>query len=86
MGEHRALVDRALVGHFAGIERRRLGEQDGAADAVRAAGAAAAKRVEQAREFLAHARIGDACGGRRIGGEAGRKLAAGVEVGKDQRR
>src|ERR1700685_4663867 len=33
--KHRALVDGTLVGHLADIERRQLGEQDGAADAAR---------------------------------------------------
>ena len=67
MRKHRALVDRALVGHLAGVERRRLGEQDGAADAGRGAGAGRSERIEQAREFAAHARIGEHCGRRRVG-------------------
>ena len=83
--QHRALVDRALVGGFAGIERRRLGHQDQPADAGRAAGALPRQRVEAFLEFVAQLRIAQHRGGRRVGGKA-RKLAAGLDVGKHQRR
>src|SRR4029077_12704028 len=75
--EYRALIDRALVGHLAGIERGRLTDEDGAADAVRAAGARPCKRAEPRAQFLAHARIAGHVGG---SGE----LSTSLEVRKDQ--
>ena len=83
-GQHRALVDRALVGGLAGVERRRLRHQDEPADAGRAAGALARERIEPAAELVAQFRIGQHRGGRRVGGKPG-KLAAGLDVGKHQR-
>src|SRR5580700_9238300 len=56
--KHRALVDGTLVGHLADVERRQFGEQDGTADAARRAAARLPQGVEQAREFAAHAHIG----------------------------
>ena len=50
--EHRALVDRSLVRHLAGIERRRLAQQDRPADAVRAAGRSRRESNEQRVESL----------------------------------
>ena len=82
-GQHRALVDRALVGGFAGVERRRLGHQDQPADAGRAAGALPRQRVEAAAELVAQLGVGQHRRGRRVGGEA-RELAAGLDVGKHQ--
>src|SRR5215469_14580631 len=76
--EYRALIDRALVGHLAGIERGRLADEDDAADAVRAARAHLCKRAEPRAQFLAHARVAGHVGG---GGE----LSTSLEVRKDQR-
>ena len=84
MRKHRALIDRAFVGHFADVERRRFGEQDGAADAGGRAAARLRQRVEEARES-AHARIGQQRRDGSIRREIGRKLAAGIEIGKNQR-
>ena len=78
--EHRALVDRALVGHFAGVERGRLAQQNGAADAVRAAGAAAGESGEPGAQFIEHAGVGGDVF-RVRGGEP----PAGVEIREDQR-
>src|SRR5580700_3517629 len=83
--KHRALVDGTLVGHLADIERRQLGEQDGAANAARRAATRLQQRFEQAREFGAHACIGHQGRNRSIGGEIGRQLAAGIGIGKHQR-
>src|SRR6202030_3071544 len=83
--KHRALVDGTLVGHLADIERRQFGEQDGAADAARRAAARLQQRVEEAREFGAHAPIGEQSGDGGIGRETGRQLAAGIGIGKHQR-
>ena len=43
------------------------------------------KRVEEAREFGAHALVGEQSGDGSIGREIGRKLAAGIGIGKHQR-
>ena len=83
--QHRALVDRALVGGLAGVERGRLGQQDGAADAGRAAGAVLGQRVEPPPELVAQLRVAEHRRGARIGGKSG-EPAAGLDVGKDQRR
>src|SRR5580700_1769802 len=83
--KHRALVDGALVGHLADVERWQFGEQDGAADAARRAAARLQQRVEQSAEFGPHARIGQQDRNGSIGREIGRQLAAGVRIGKHQR-
>src|SRR5580692_2415906 len=82
--KHRALVDGTLVGHLADVERRQLGEQDDAADAARRATARLQQGVEEAGEFGAHALVGEQSSDRSVGGEIGRKLAAGVGIRKHQ--
>src|SRR6516162_7631264 len=77
--EYRALIDRALVGHLAGIERGRLADEDDAADAVRAARAHLCKRAEPRAQFLTHARVAG-----HVGGGSG-ELSTSLEVRKDQR-
>ena len=86
MGKYRALVDRALVGHFADIERRRVGEQNGAGDAARRAAARGDKRIEQTGERGHHSWVGKQSLGRSVRRKIGRELTAGVEIGKNQRR
>src|SRR5580700_8852715 len=86
MRKHRALVDRTLVGHFADIEGRRLGEQNSAHDAVRRAARRLCERPKQACELRSHPRMGEHRRSGRVGGKVGRKLVAGVEIGKHQRR
>src|SRR5580704_17645497 len=83
--KHRALVDGTLVGHFADIERRQLGEQNGAADAARCATARLQQRVEEAREFAAHALVGELSGDGSVGREIGRERPAGIGIWKHQR-
>src|SRR5580693_9253118 len=83
--KHGARVDGTLVGHLADIERRQLGEQDGAANAARRTAARLQQSVEEAREFAAHALVGEQSGDGSIGREIGCELAAGVGIGKHQR-
>src|SRR5262252_9414412 len=59
--EHGALVDRALVGHFAGVDRGRNRNQQ---DAAHPRGAARAERRElaqQRREMLLDPAVGENC-------------------------
>ena len=88
MRQHGALVDRALVGDLADIERRRLGQQrsrastrveepvDGRREARRAGrlNSSRTPRDRPARRAAARRR------------QFGRKLAAGLDVGQHQRR
>ena len=84
MREHRPLIDRSFVGHFADVERGRFGKQNGAADA----GGRAAARIATARRGSArmpsHPRVGQhRCAGR-VRREIGGEFPAGIDVGNDQ--
>ena len=84
-GEHRALVDRSFVGGLADVERWRLGEQNSATDARRAATAWVCERLKEARKGGNDASIGEHSRSRSIGGEIGSEPAAGFQIRKDQR-
>ena len=85
MRKHRALVDRALVGHLPRVEGGGIVHQNEAREASRAAPGGFVERAEQARESRPHALAGENL--RRGGAVAEpRQFAAGREIGHDERR
>src|SRR5208337_2054609 len=83
MLDDRALIQRAFVGYFMGIERWRIFQEDRATYPVRAAGSFLRKGCEQILETLPHRIVLENCCYGRACRELWTQGAARLEVGED---
>ena len=83
--QHGGRAERGFGRHLAAVERRRLGFDDDAHDAVRAAGAARGERIEHLLEARPDPRAREHAHRIGVGGQIGIERAAGGDVRKHQR-
>jgi hypothetical protein len=82
--QHRGRAEGRLGRHLAAVQSGRLGLDDDANDAIRAAGAAGGQCIEHLLEALPHHRAREYAPGVRAGRQVGVERAAGADVGEHQ--